>query len=137
MPTHIAHICLCLQPHKANPKAKSKESNFPTLYQNHQTNHSILIDYSYCYFSGPKSSKVTKDNQLKQTLKPPIDPNRPKLTQNHQIDPNPQNRPLFSKIDHFQTIFYKLRPKSIKTHKNDPKITKINIRFMDTLIKGH
>jgi hypothetical protein len=35
--THIANICLCLQPHKANPKAKSKESNFPTLYQNHQT----------------------------------------------------------------------------------------------------
>jgi len=27
MPTHIAHICLCLQPHEANPKAKSKECN--------------------------------------------------------------------------------------------------------------
>ncbi len=27
MPTHIAHICLCLPTHKANPKAKSKECN--------------------------------------------------------------------------------------------------------------
>ncbi len=27
MPPHIAHICLCLQPHEASPKAKSKECN--------------------------------------------------------------------------------------------------------------
>lgn len=27
MPTHIAHICLCLQTHQANPKAKPKECN--------------------------------------------------------------------------------------------------------------
>ncbi len=27
MPTHIAHICLCLPTHNANPKAKSKECN--------------------------------------------------------------------------------------------------------------
>jgi len=27
MPTDIAHICLCLQPHDTNPKAKAKECN--------------------------------------------------------------------------------------------------------------